>query len=47
MSYMDGKLASGERPLRREHQHWFVLVADARYGIVPYGIIALFDTVQK
>jgi len=34
MPYIDGKLASGERPLRREHQHWFVLVADARYGIL-------------
>ena len=34
MAYIDGKLASGERVLRREHQHWFVLVADARYGIL-------------
>ena len=34
MPYIDGKLASGERVLRREHQHWFVLVADARYGIL-------------
>ena len=34
MPYIDGKLASGERVLRREHQHWFVLVADSRYGIL-------------
>ncbi len=34
MAYIDSKLASGERVLRREHQHWFVLVADARYGIL-------------
>ena len=34
MPYIDGMLASGERVLRREHQHWFVLVADARYGIL-------------
>ena len=29
MAYIDSLLASGERPIRREHQHWFVLVADA------------------
>jgi hypothetical protein len=34
MPYIDGMLASGERVLRREHQHWFVLIADARYGIL-------------
>jgi hypothetical protein len=34
MSYVDSKLASGEVPMRREHQHWFVLVADSRYGIL-------------
>ena len=34
MAYIDGMLASGERPIRREHQHWFVLIADARYGIL-------------
>ncbi len=33
MAYIDGMLASGERPVRRDHQHWFVLVADARYAI--------------
>ena len=34
MAYIDGLLASGERPVRREHQHWFVLVANAFYGII-------------
>jgi Bacterial PH domain/Short C-terminal domain len=40
MAYIDSMLASGERPLRREHQHWFVLVADAAWGIVAI-VIAL------
>jgi hypothetical protein len=34
MAYIDNMLASGEQPIRRDHQHWFVLVADARYGIL-------------
>jgi hypothetical protein len=34
MAYIDNMLASGEQPVRRDHQHWFVLVADARYGIL-------------
>jgi Bacterial PH domain/Short C-terminal domain len=34
MAYVDSMLASGEQPIRREHQHWFVLIADARYGIL-------------
>ena len=33
MPYLDNLLASGEQPIRRTHQHWFVLVADARYAI--------------
>jgi hypothetical protein len=33
MAYLDKMLASGEQPIRRDHQHWFVVVADARYGI--------------
>jgi Bacterial PH domain/Short C-terminal domain len=40
MAYIDSMLASGERPLRRDHQHWFVLIADARYGIL--AIVAAF-----
>ncbi len=44
MAYIDGMLASGERPILREHQHWFVLVADARYGILAIvgAILLLF-----
>jgi hypothetical protein len=34
MAYIDSMLASGEQPLKRDHQHWFVLVADSRYGIL-------------
>jgi hypothetical protein len=33
MAYIDSMLASGEQPIKRDHQHWFVLAADARYGI--------------
>ena len=36
MAYLDNLLASGEQPLRREHQHWFVLAADARYAILAW-----------
>jgi hypothetical protein len=36
MAYVDNLLASGEQPLRREHQHWFVLLADARYAIYAW-----------
>lgn len=36
MAYLDNLLASGEQPLRREHQHWFVLVADARYAFLAW-----------
>jgi hypothetical protein len=42
MAYLDNLLASGEQPLRREHQHWFVVVADARYAIFAFlGAILL------
>ena len=42
MAYLDNLLASGEQPIRREHQHWFVVVADARYAIFAWlGAIAL------
>ena len=34
MAYIDSLLASGERPIKREHQHWFILVANAAYGII-------------
>jgi hypothetical protein len=41
MAYLDNVLASGEQPLRREHQHWFVLVANAAYAFVAW-IVAVF-----
>ncbi len=34
MAYIDSMLASGEQPVKRDHQHWFVLIADSRYGIL-------------
>jgi hypothetical protein len=41
MAYIDSLLASGERPIKREHQHWFILVANAAYGVVAL-VIAIF-----
>ena len=38
MAYLDHRLASGEQLLRREHQHWFVLVANARYAILAWVV---------
>jgi hypothetical protein len=38
MAYLDNRLASGEQLLRREHQHWFVLVANARYAILAWVV---------
>jgi uncharacterized membrane protein YdbT with pleckstrin-like domain len=34
MGYTDSLLASGETIIRREHQHWFVLVWDSRQGLL-------------
>ncbi len=43
-SYTDSLLANGERILRREHQHWFVLLWNARYAVlgVIVGILLLW-----
>ena len=38
MGYLDKRLASGEQLLRREHQHWFVVVANARYSLFAWII---------
>ena len=35
---LDKFLATGEEPLRTEHQHWFVLIANAVYAIVMWLI---------
>jgi Bacterial PH domain/Short C-terminal domain len=50
MAYIDNMLASGEQLIRRDHQHWFVLIADARYGIaaivgaILLGVLGLNTT---
>ena len=36
MDYLDSRLGSGEEVLRRLHQHWFVVVADARYAVLAW-----------
>ena len=43
-SYTDSLLANGERILRREHQHWFVLVWHGRYAVagIVVGILLLW-----
>ena len=48
MAYLDNLLASGEQPLKREHQHWFVVVADARYAIFAFlgALVLLFASAQ-
>ena len=47
MAYIDNKLASGERILRRDHQHWFVLVADSRYGILAIAAAILLLVLRQ
>lgn len=43
MAYVDGLLASGERIIRRAHQHWFIMVWNARWAVaaVVLGVIGL------
>jgi hypothetical protein len=40
MSYANSLLVSGERILRRERQHWFVLVWTARYAVAALVLAA-------
>ena len=48
MAYIDQMLASGEQPIRRDHQHWFVLIADAFYGFLAIvAAIVLFFLSQN
>jgi hypothetical protein len=43
MAYLNNLMAAGEQPIRREHQHWFVLAADARYAIFAWiGAVLLW-----
>ena len=37
-NYAESLLASGERVLRRAHQHWFVFVSNARWAV--FALIA-------
>jgi len=46
MAYIDSLLASGERPIKREHQHWFILVANTRYAILALIGAALLTFVS-
>jgi hypothetical protein len=48
MSYTDTLLASGERIVKREHQHWFILVGNARFAVLALvlaiALLILFAT---
>jgi hypothetical protein len=46
MAYLDNLLAAGEQPIRREHQHWFVLLAEARYAILAWIVAILLYIVS-
>src|SRR5829696_6761062 len=45
-NYAESLLASGERVVRREHQHWFILVANTRYAILALVAAALLTFVS-
>jgi len=45
-NYAESLLASGERVVRREHQHWFILVANTRYAILAVVGAALLTFVS-
>ena len=45
-NYAESLLASGERVVRREHQHWFILVANTRYAILALVGAALLTFVS-
>ncbi len=46
MGYTETLLANGERVVRRAHQHWFVLVWNARYSVLAI-ILAIVGLVLK
>jgi Bacterial PH domain/Short C-terminal domain len=46
MAYLNNLLAAGEQPIRREHQHWFVLLAESRYAILAWIVAALLFIVS-
>jgi uncharacterized membrane protein YdbT with pleckstrin-like domain len=41
MGYVDSLLASGERVVRNAHQHWFILVWNARWAVVGLIVAAV------
>jgi len=41
MGYADGLLADGERIMRRAHQHWFVMVWNARWAVLALILAAV------
>lgn len=41
MAYVDGLLADGERVLRRAHQHWFIMVWNARWAVGAVIVAAI------
>ncbi|HVG74853.1 MAG TPA: PH domain-containing protein [Thermoleophilaceae bacterium] len=45
-NYAESLLAAGERVLRREHQHWFILVANTRYAILALIGAALLTVIS-
>jgi membrane protein YdbS with pleckstrin-like domain len=45
-NYAESLLASGERVVRREHQHWFILVANTRYAILALVAAAVLTVVS-
>jgi hypothetical protein len=47
MAYLDSRLGSGEQVLRREHQHWFVVLADARYALLAWLVAVLLLIVSN
>ena len=45
-NYAESLLASGERVVRREHQHWFILVANTRYAILALVAAAALTVIS-
>ena len=45
-NYAESLLASGERVLRRAHQHWFVFVANARWAVFALIASAVLTTLR-
>src|SRR5690349_1415946 len=50
MGYVDSLLASGERVVRNAHQHWFILIWNARYavaGLIVAAILVIFRAINN